>query len=140
MRQVVKGLGYTSTIADPNEYWQEAAKANGDCYCELILVVFYVDDILCNSENPEATLSAIAKIFELGDTILKESDRYLGANLQKWVLPSNGWTVWAMMDGKDYVRNSVGIVRDLLYSDGKHLRTGSKVAERPIAKELQTRA
>jgi hypothetical protein len=131
MSQVVEGLGYTSTIADPDVYRREATKANGDRYYELILV--YVDDILCISENPEATLSAIAKVFDLGDTI-KEPDRYLGANLRKWALP-DGRTVWAM-DGKDYVKNSVGIVKDLLYSDGKHLRTG-KVAERPIAKNYR---
>ncbi len=40
------------------------------------------------------------------------------------------------MDGKDYIKNSVGIIKDLLYSDGKYLKTG-KITERPVAKNYR---
>ena len=131
MSETIETLGYTTTIADPDVYRRKATKRNGDTYYELLLV--YVDDILCISENPQLTMDKIATIYELRDTV-KEPTQYLGANLRKWVLP-DGRKVWAM-DGKDYVKNAINIVKDLLYMDGQYLKAG-KAAERPVSKNYR---
>ena len=131
MCQTVETMGYKSTIADPDVYIRESAKTTGELYYEFLLV--YVDDILCVSENPKLTLDAITKVFEVRGAV-KEPDRYLGANLKRWGLP-DGRTVWAM-DGIDYVRSSVGIVKDLLHIDGQVLKAG-KAAERPMSKSYR---
>ena len=128
MSQTVEAMGYKNSVADPDVYLRESTKTSGETYYELLLV--YVDDILCISEKPQTTLDAITKVFEVRGAV-KEPDRYLGANLRRWVLP-DGRTVWAM-DGVDYVRNSVGIVKDLLAEDKLLLKVG-KTAERPMPK------
>ncbi len=47
--------------------------------------------------------------------------------------------MWAIESCKNDVKNSVGIVKDLLYSDGKYLKTGKVVTERASSKELKAR-
>lgn len=131
MSHTIESFGYQSTIADPDVYIREAAKANGDKYYELLLV--YVDDILCVSDDPQATMDKIGNIFEIKGSV-KVPDRYLGANLLQWQCP-DGRIVWAM-DSKDYVKNAVAIVKDLLAEDGLQLQTG-KLAERPMPRSYR---
>jgi Reverse transcriptase (RNA-dependent DNA polymerase) len=128
LTQNLMDMGYKSTIADPDVFIRPAVKADGYKYYELLLT--YVDDCLCVSANPQDTMDTLGKIYDLKDTV-KPPERYLGANIREWQLP-DGRTVWSS-SGKDYVKNAVNICKDLLHSDGKHLKSG-KTAERPMPK------
>jgi hypothetical protein len=131
MSQTIGNIGYRTTIADPDVYIREATKRNGDKYYEYLLV--YVDDILCISEDPKATMDVIGKVYDLG-TSINEPERYLGANILRWQCPDGRW-VWAM-DSKDYVKNAVTIVKEILARDGQQLKTG-KTADRPMPKSYR---
>lgn len=128
LTQNLEDMGYKSPIADPNVFIRAAAKPNGFKYYELLLT--YVDDCLCVSAKPEATMDILGKIYDLKDTA-KPPERYLGANIQKWQLP-DGREVWAML-GKDYVKNATQICKEMLAKDGRTLR-GGKRSERPMPK------
>jgi hypothetical protein len=130
MSQTIGLMGYVTTIADADVYRKLAVKPNGERYYEWLLV--YVDDILCISHDPKATMDAISKVYELG-TSVKEPDRYLGANVLRWQCPDGRW-VWAM-DAKDYVKNAVNIVKELLAQDALVLK--KKGSDRPFPKEYR---
>ena len=126
LQKVLTDMKYEPTYADPDVWRRPAVTPDGFEYYELVLA--YVDDLLCISHNPKATMDDLSKTFDLKDTV-KTPDRYLGANIGQYTLP-DGRTAWSM-SGKDYVKNSVKIVKEILGQDGKSLSTGKK-AERPF--------
>lgn len=68
-------------------------KADGAPYYELLLV--YIDNIMLVSTDPDSTLKAIGKQYELKEDSLQEPDTYLGAQIYRHHLP-NGTSTWAM--------------------------------------------
>ena len=128
LAQTIEDMGYVNTIVDPDVYRRPATKPNGYKYYEMLLV--YVDDILVVSGDPYDTMDKIGQKYDLKDTV-KPPDRYLGANIMRWNL-RDGREVWAM-SGKDYVKNSVQVVKDMLHEDGLSLKVG-KPADRPMPK------
>ena len=85
--------GYTPSKADPDVYMRPAIKSNTFEYYEYILT--YVDDVLCISDNPMATMEQIQKKFKLKDDKVEPPDNYLGAQLTKMYNESNH-ECWAM--------------------------------------------
>ena len=125
LSQSLMDLKFECTIADADVYRRRAAKRDGTLYYELLMT--YVDDIIIVSANPKEPMDKLNEIYEFGEEA-KPPERYLGANITQWQLP-DGKMCWAM-SGKDYVKNAVNIVKDLLAKDGRTLRTG-KSAMRP---------
>jgi hypothetical protein len=56
-------LNYTPMIGDPDKWIRPGIKPDGFEYYEMVLV--YVDDILCVSHDPEATMKGIQGTFKL---------------------------------------------------------------------------
>ena len=63
--EVLYGIGYKPTKADPDVYLRPDIKSNEFQYYKY--VVYYVDDVLCISENPMITIQGIEHKFELKD-------------------------------------------------------------------------
>ena len=131
LSQSLMDMGYLPSVADPDVYLRKAFKGNGDAYYEWVLT--YVDDCLCISAEPEKTMTRLGQLYELRDTV-KEPDRYLGANLGKWQLP-DGREAWGMSP-KEYVKNSVELVKKMLAAEGKEMRFG-KSSERPMSRQYR---
>jgi len=131
MTECMKDMGYENTLAN-QDVWQRAATMDdGFEYYELVLI--YVDDILCISHKPQETMTKLAGLYDLKDTV-KSPERYLCANIGQWTLP-DGRDVWSM-SGKDYVKNGVKIVKEMLQKDGKQL-PGGKSAKRPMSQSYK---
>ena len=130
-------VGYALTIT--YRYWLQTHDGGSQClptkrstkggepYYEWLL--YYVDDLLVVSENPQATMDAISKTYDLRDSV-KPPERYLGANTSKWQLP-DGREVWSM-SGKDYIKNAINMAKEMAARDGVTFSTGKK-AERPMS-------
>ena len=69
-------IGYRSCLADPDVWMRPAMKPDGFKYWEYILC--YVDDILCVSHNPTATMKLIQSKFKLKDDKMEPPDTYWG--------------------------------------------------------------
>ena len=69
---------------DP-DVWRRPAKYN-NCNKFYKLVLVYVDDLLCISLSPKETITALASLYYLKDTV-KPPDRYLGNNIAPYQLP-----------------------------------------------------
>jgi hypothetical protein len=109
-------IGYKPTKADPDVWLRPAAKTNGFEYYELVLC--YVDDILCISDNPKATLFDLTSVFKLKDDKIEPPDVYLGAQLDKMIIGDvECWT----MSAEKYVTASVKNVDEALAKRGLRL-------------------
>ena len=62
LAETLYDLSYTPTKADPDVWIRPPVKANGFEYYEMTLV--YVDDILCISDDPKATMNGIQATFK----------------------------------------------------------------------------
>ena len=129
--EILIELNYENTLADPDVWRRPMSKPNGFKYYEFALV--YVDDILIISHSPQGTMHVLGTRFDLKDTV-KTPDRYLGANLRKWTLP-DGRVCWSM-SGKDYLKNAITTVKQLMKKDGIHW-PGAKKSERPFPKQYK---
>ena len=65
------------------------------------MLLIYVDDVLCLSHDPEAIMKKIGDEFEIKDGVHGKPERYLGAGIEKFTLPS-GKLAWSM-HSKQYV-------------------------------------
>ncbi|KAL7516513.1 hypothetical protein ACHAWX_001521, partial [Stephanocyclus meneghinianus] len=74
---------------EPNE--KRGVKPNGENYWELLLV--YVDDCLAVSHDLESTMLKIGEIYELKDDEFGTPESYLGAGIEKFMLP-DGTKAW----------------------------------------------
>ena len=129
--QTLVDAGYQNTYADADVWRRRAAKPDGFEYYELVLV--YTDDILCVSHQPQVTMDMLSQLYDLKDTV-KPPQRYLGANIDRWTLP-DGRDVWSM-SGRDYLKNSIKTVKEMLKADGIQF-PGGKRAERPYPKSYK---
>ena len=77
-------LGYTPMKSDPDVRLWKAVKADGFQYYDMVLG--YVDDVLCISDDPMKTMKEIQRTFKLEDDKIDEPEDYLGATLKKMIL------------------------------------------------------
>eukprot|EP00978_Attheya_sp_CCMP212_P036207 scaffold162662_cov27-Attheya_sp.AAC.1 len=73
-------------------------------------------------------MDMIGKLYDLKDSV-GEPERYLGVNLNKWMLP-DGRKVWSA-NGKEYIKNDLPLVRKMTEAHDTKL-PGGKRAERPL--------
>jgi hypothetical protein len=118
--------GYENTIADPDVWRRKARRPDGSEYYELLLT--YVDDILCISLDPKATIDFIGDVYEIKKGSEKRPDTFLGAQIYRHHL-EDGTYAWAMSSEK-YVKSAIVTVEALLDEDeGEvryHLKTTAK--------------
>ncbi len=86
-------LGYKPTKVDPDVWIQPASKPNGfKYYYEMLLV--YMNDILCISADPKATMHGIQETFKLKDDKIEKPNTLLGAQLKEMSIGGQMcWTV-----------------------------------------------
>ena len=114
---LVNEFGFRNSQADQDVWIRPATKKDGSTYYEMILV--YVDDLLCVSENAEKILRQIGEFFELKNDEVAPPTRYLGADVGK-VQVKGGIEVWAY-SAESYVKAAVHNVEEMLRSDGPNV-------------------
>jgi hypothetical protein len=125
-------MGYKPTHADPDVWIRPATKPDGEEYYEYVLV--YVDDILCMSHKPHATMEEIAITFKWKGDAVAPPETYLGAKLAKKEL--NGKDVWTMTS-VEYVKAAVDSVEEKLAKEGRKLPSKAKTpTSTSVAPEL----
>jgi hypothetical protein len=116
LAETLYDLGYAPTRADPDVWIRPAVKPDGFKYYEMVLV--YVDDILCVSHDPKATMSGIQETFKLKDDKIEKPESYLGAQLAHVVI--GGQLCWTM-SSHEYVKAAVANVEAALVASGQRL-------------------
>ena len=81
-------------------------------------MLIYVDDILCISHDPHATMKGIQATFKLKDDKIEKPENYLGAQLTQKII--NGMECWKM-SSEQYVKASIANVEAALESSGQRL-------------------
>ena len=107
LEETLYELGYTPTKSDTDVWLQKAVKADGFQYYEMVL--YYVDDVLCISDEPMKIMKGIQRTFKLKDDKIDEPEDYLGATLENMIL-SDGSQCWYMSSAK-YVKAAVQNVK-----------------------------
>ena len=97
LAETLHDLQYVPSYADPDVWMRPAVKQNGMKYWEYVLV--YVDDVLCVSANPMATMHDIQLKFKLKGDKIESPDTYLGAQLSQFE-NEDGVRCWAMSSEK----------------------------------------
>ena len=110
-------IGYRPSHADADVWMRPAVKSCGFKYYEYILC--YVDDVLCISDKPKATLLGIAKDFTLKGDKMEPPDVYLGAGLTK-LDNEHGDECWAM-SSDSYCAAMITNVEEVLAKKGLRL-------------------
>jgi hypothetical protein len=98
-------LNYLPTKGNPDVWIRAATKPDGFMYYEMVLV--YVDDILCVSHNPKATMAGIWATFKLKDDKIDKPEILLGAKLCQNVI--NGVQCW-MISSEQHVKAAIANV------------------------------
>ncbi|KAI2511713.1 Reverse transcriptase (RNA-dependent DNA polymerase) [Fragilaria crotonensis] len=107
-------LDYKPTKADPDVWIQPATKPDGFENYEVTLV--YVDDILCISHDPRATMEGIQAAFRLKDNKIEKPEHYLGAQLEQKIIGDvECWT----MSSEEYVKAAIVSVETALDATGQ---------------------
>ena len=115
LAETLADIGYTSVRnADADVWIRPAVRPDGFEYYEMLFV--YVDDIISISHKPTECIKEITQFYKAKDGSIKEPDIYLGANILKVQTPE-GHEIWASSP-RDYVKNSIQIVEQLLKDDG----------------------
>ena len=91
-------------------------KPDGLKYYERVLV--YVDNILCISHDPKATMSGIQETFKLKDDKIKKPESYLGEQLAQAMI--GGQQCWTM-SSHEYVKAAIANVEATLNDSGQLL-------------------
>jgi Reverse transcriptase (RNA-dependent DNA polymerase) len=107
-------LNYMPTKADLDVWIRPGIKSDGFEYYEMILV--YVDDVLCVSHNPKATMKGIQGTFKLKDDKIKKLTMYLGVQISQKVI--GGVECWTMTS-EQYVKAAIANVEANLDKPGK---------------------
>jgi len=118
LAETLYDLDYQPTKGDPDVWIRPAKKADGFEYYEMTLV--YVDDILCISADPEATMSGIQATFKLKDDRIEKPEMYLGAQLSLKVM--NNVECWTMTS-EQYIKAAIANVETKLNESGQRLPT-----------------
>ena len=82
------------------------------------MTLVYVDDILCISDDPKATMNGIQATFKLKDDKIEKQENYLGAQLMQKVV--DGRECW-IMSSEQYVKVAVANVEAVLDASGQRL-------------------
>ena len=109
LADTLDGIGFKSSLADPDVWMRPATRPTGETYYEYILC--YVDDILCISHDARHPIDEIKKTLKFKNDKIEEPDFFLGASLKKKEL--NGKKVWTMTPYK-YLRNAIATVESQL--------------------------
>jgi hypothetical protein len=81
------------------------------------MVLVYVDDILCKSDEPKATMCRIQATFKLNDDRIEKPENYLDAQLTQKIIGDNlCWT----MSSEQYVKAAVVAVEASLGDSDCH--------------------
>ena len=135
LAQLLQGLGYSSSKADPDVWMHEApVKMDGHKYNEMLFI--YVDDILALSHQAMECIQEITNFFKAKDSSIKPPEIYLGADVAKIQLP-NGREVWLTLPCT-YVKNSILVVEWLLEEDRDGYILKSNECN-PFSHRIQTR-
>jgi hypothetical protein len=118
LAETLYDLNYLPTKGDPDVWIRAATKPDGFKYYEMVLV--YVDDILCVSHDPKATMAGIQATFKLKDDKIDKPEIYLGAQLCQKVI--NGVECW-MMTSEQYIKAAITNVETKLNESGQRLPT-----------------
>ena len=110
-------LGYTPTKYDPDVWLLKSVKADGFQFYDMVLC--YVDDVLCISDDPMKTMKGIQRTFKFKDDNIDEPEDYLGATLEKMIL-SEG-SEFCSMSSVKYVKAAVQNVEETLAKSEKIL-------------------
>ena len=115
LAEVIAGIGFESTRADPDVWIRMAVRSDGFKYYEMLFV--YVDDILSVSHKAKEVIEEITAFYKAKEGSIKEPEIYLGANIEKIQTP-DGRMIWASSP-RDYVKNAVKTVEKLFEEDGE---------------------
>jgi hypothetical protein len=85
-----------------------------------MILVLYVDDILCISAQPRATMSGIQLTFKLKYDRVEKPTNYLGAQVMQNIV--GGVECWAMTS-EQYVKAAIANVECKLNESGQQLPT-----------------
>ena len=118
MAEKLSGMGFQSSLADPDVWLRAATKGDGEQYYEYILM--YVDDILAISCDARSILEEVQKTFELKNDSIESPEFYLGAKLQR--KPINGKLCWTITS-QDYVKAAVENVEEAIKNTRRRLPT-----------------
>ena len=113
LAETLYDLSYLPTKADPD---RPAVKPNGFESYEMTLV--YVDDIMCISHDPKATMAGIQATFKLKDDEIEKPENYLGAQLSQKVI--DGRECWSM-SSEQYIKAAIANVEAALDEGGQRL-------------------
>jgi hypothetical protein len=116
LAETLYDLSYLPTKADPDVWIRPAVKENGFEYYEMTLV--YVDDIMCISHDPKATMMGIQATFKLKDDKIEKPKNYLGAQIMQKII--DGRECWAMTS-EQYVKAAIANVEATLNESGQRL-------------------
>jgi hypothetical protein len=116
LAETLYDLSYLPSKADPDVWIRPALKENGFEYYEMTLV--YVDDIMCISHDPKATMMGIQATFKLKDDKIEKPENYLGAQIMQKVI--DGRECWAMTS-EQYVKAAIANVEATLNERGQRL-------------------
>ena len=84
---IINVLGYRPRYTNSDVYIKERTRNNGSKYCSYMLL--YMDNELCNNEDPKMMIHHIASIYIVKDNSSRELSRFLSMNIRKWVLYSS---------------------------------------------------
>ncbi len=118
LAETLYDLNYQPTKGDPDVWIRPATKVDGFEYFEMVLV--YVDDILCISDDPSATMKGIQATFKLKDDRIEKPEMYLGATLAEKNI--SGIMCWTM-SSEQYVKAAIANVEAKLDESGQRLPT-----------------
>jgi len=121
LANTMRDIGYKSSYADSDVWMRPATMKGRDNrqikYYEYCLI--YVDDIICFSDKPSATMDELGKLYRFKETPAPPR-KYLGAGFERFQLP-DGRIIWSM-NCDDYVLNAVRTVEDMLQRDSTNKR------------------
>ena len=116
LAETLYDIGYKPTKADPDVWIRPAVRTDGFEYYEMVLV--YVDDILCISADPKATMYGIQETFKLKDDKIEKPETYLGAQLKQMII--DGRQCWTM-NCEQYVKSAIANIESRLSELGQRL-------------------
>ena len=102
LAQTFDKMGFQSSIADSDVWFQPATKPDGEQYYEYI--VCYVDNVFDISMNAKELLQEIQKGFKFKKDKIEPPSMYLGARLER--KSQNGKKMWTICS-RDYIKLSV---------------------------------
>ena len=91
LAQTLRDIGYVSSKADPDVWLQAETKPDDTEYYAYVHV--YVDDVLYLHDEPDTFMNRLPEVYSIKDGSVGETDRYLGANIEKLQL-DDGSVAW----------------------------------------------